>query len=248
VKFPNNPQGIRILANDFIGSQLASFLGLAVAIPAIVRVKQILIDLSKEMVIERERYSERCRGGLCFGSRFSSGPARAPTAFTDYISPEGWTNVENREDFLGMFVFDVWTHNMDTRQFVFLESSFDGKTKALMIDQGNCFNGAEWSFADTSGHGVHFRRDLFGNVRSIDGFDLWLDKLENKMTLDVIERIAAQVPAEWYDNQTAQLSELVSTLEERRMMTRKLLIATWNKNRDCFANWNRKVYFGGGQC
>src|ERR1700687_6109583 len=108
VKFPNNPQGIKILFNDLLGSRLAALLGLPVAPGEIVFVEQRLIDLSPEMMIELGRGRDPCRAGDCFGSRFPVDPRRF--AVFD-LFPLG--EIKNRIDFLGMLVFDKWTCNTD---------------------------------------------------------------------------------------------------------------------------------------
>src|ERR1700733_3504969 len=63
VKFQNNPQGVRILANEFLASGLAKTLGLPVPETAIVDVDMELICYTKEMVIERDCGRVRCRPG-----------------------------------------------------------------------------------------------------------------------------------------------------------------------------------------
>jgi hypothetical protein len=47
VKFRNNPQGARILANELLGTRLAARLGLPTAEAAIVEVREDLIENRK---------------------------------------------------------------------------------------------------------------------------------------------------------------------------------------------------------
>src|SRR5579862_6904545 len=74
VKFKNNPQGIRILANELLASILASKLGLPVAETAIVNVDAQLIRYTEELVIQLEQSRVPCCSGLCFGSRYPCDP------------------------------------------------------------------------------------------------------------------------------------------------------------------------------
>ena len=70
VKFPNTPQGMDVLANEFLGGRIAEFLGLSVSPGAVVYVDPALVSLSEEMYIEKLPDKIPCQAGLCFGSRF----------------------------------------------------------------------------------------------------------------------------------------------------------------------------------
>lgn len=55
VKFQNNPQGLRILANELLGTRLAARLGLSVAEPKVVEVWAELIAGTEDLVIQLGR-------------------------------------------------------------------------------------------------------------------------------------------------------------------------------------------------
>jgi HipA-like kinase len=55
VKFQNNPQGVRVLANELLATRLAARLGLPTAPPDVVHVPQELITNTEEMVMQLER-------------------------------------------------------------------------------------------------------------------------------------------------------------------------------------------------
>src|SRR5260221_10144153 len=71
VKFRNNPQGVRILANEFIFSNVARLLGLSVPNYRIVEVDDSLIRNSPDLTIwvPPDRLI-RCESGLHFGSEY----------------------------------------------------------------------------------------------------------------------------------------------------------------------------------
>ncbi|MGC1594359.1 MAG: HipA family kinase, partial [Candidatus Acidiferrales bacterium] len=75
VKFQNNPQGLRILANELLGTQLAARLGLRVPKPEIIEVRAELIANIEDLVIQLGRGRAPCRAGLQFGSRSPGTPA-----------------------------------------------------------------------------------------------------------------------------------------------------------------------------
>ena len=59
VKFQNNPQGTRILANELLGTRLAARMGLPVPAIAIVEVREDLIAQTEDLVIQLGRGARR---------------------------------------------------------------------------------------------------------------------------------------------------------------------------------------------
>jgi hypothetical protein len=55
VKFQNNPQHLRILANEMLATRLAGCMGLPVPRADVVEVRRELIDLTAELVIQLEQ-------------------------------------------------------------------------------------------------------------------------------------------------------------------------------------------------
>lgn len=52
--------------------------------------------------------------------------------------------------------------------------------KALMIDQGFCFNAGEWNFPDAPLRGLYARHRVYESVSGIESFEPWLERLETK--------------------------------------------------------------------
>jgi hypothetical protein len=75
VKFRNNPQHGRVLANELLGTRLARRLGLPTVPAEIVEVSEELIRLTPELAMELPRSRIPCQPGLQFGSRFPVDPA-----------------------------------------------------------------------------------------------------------------------------------------------------------------------------
>jgi hypothetical protein len=69
VKFQNNPQGPRILANEMLAGRLALALGLPVMEPEVVEVSDWLVERNPEMFLQRGPEWFPCAAGLQFGSR-----------------------------------------------------------------------------------------------------------------------------------------------------------------------------------
>ena len=78
VKFQNNPQHLRILANEMLGTRMASCLGLPVPRADVVEVRRELIELTADLVIQLGTGRTPCRPGRQFGSRYPGDPAELP--------------------------------------------------------------------------------------------------------------------------------------------------------------------------
>jgi hypothetical protein len=114
VKFQNNPQHTRVLANELLGTKIAAYLGLRVPQIEVVEVRPELIELTAELVIQLGMGRTPCRAGKQFGSRFPGDPAQ--TNVFDFLPEEQLSQVENLADFAGMLVFDKWTWNPFSRK------------------------------------------------------------------------------------------------------------------------------------
>jgi hypothetical protein len=117
VKFQNNPQHLRILANEMLATRLAARLGLFVPQIEVVEVRPELIAYSTEMVIQLGVGRKPCAAGKQFGSQYPGHPARM--VVHDFLPDEELVAVRNFSDFLGIFVFDKWTCNTNGRQAIY---------------------------------------------------------------------------------------------------------------------------------
>src|SRR5258708_20185395 len=74
VKFRNNPQHLRVLANEMLGTRLAERVGLPVPVTEVVEVNDWLIKPSPELNIQLAGNVIACEPGLQFGSRYVVNP------------------------------------------------------------------------------------------------------------------------------------------------------------------------------
>ena len=117
VKFKNNPQHIRVLANEFLATRLAAAVGLTVPQCDLVDVSGWLIENTPELEIDLGKTRVRCLPGLQFGSRFAGGTM--PGQVVDYLPEEQLAEVKNLGEFAGILALDKWTGNANGRQAVF---------------------------------------------------------------------------------------------------------------------------------
>jgi hypothetical protein len=235
VKFQNNPQGARILANELLGTRLAARMGLPTPAAAVVEVRENLIEHTDDLVIQLGRGRTRCRAGLQFGSRYPGSPA--DTVVYDFLPDEQLRDVVNLADFCGMLVFDKWTCNTNGRQAVFFRTQSESRYQAWMIDQGFCFNAVEWNFPDAPLRGLYARHRVYESARGIQAFEPWLARIEGKMTEAVFDEIYKEIPGEWYGFETEALERMLEHLLRRRKLVRELVVSAWKSSAQPFTNW-----------
>jgi hypothetical protein len=234
VKFANNPQGGKTLFNDLFATRLAAMLGLPVAASSVIFVNRELISYGCDMDVG---YGSRtlCQAGPCFGSRYPSQPGRAKFCHNPSLG-----EIENAPDFLGMLVFDKWTCNIDQRQVLFVQRRKKPTCRALMIDQGFCFNGT-WAFRETRFVSRYSDPDVYRSVRGIESFNRWLTRLD-KINENMIAEAARGIPPEWHGETGAAIESLIEQLDRRRSKVRELIWSThkfykFYKSNDIFPNW-----------
>ena len=117
VKFRNNPQHVRVLANELLATRLAAAVGLAVPPAEVIEVSEWLIQNTEELTIELRGGAQRCQAGLHFASRWVGG--LMPGQTVDYLPQEQLLEVRNLAEFAGILALDKWTCNINGRQAVF---------------------------------------------------------------------------------------------------------------------------------
>jgi hypothetical protein len=234
VKFQNNPQHLRVLANELLASRLAERLGLPVAVPAVIEVRAWLIEHTPELNIQLAGGNLACRPGLQFGSRYVVDPFAGQVA--DYLPDELLPRVRNLEAFAGVLLLDKWTCNANGRQAAFWKKSRERKYAVAFIDQGYCFNAGEWSFPDAPLRGVYARNSVYEAVSDWDSFEPWLSRLES-LSESAIWALADEVPPEWYENDREALEMLLKKLIARRSRVRELITDFRRSSRQPFPKW-----------
>ena len=239
VKFKNNPQHLRVLANELIATRIAEAVGLTVPRSDVVEVSDWLIANSPEMLVDLGwGVRERCAGGLQFGSQFVGG--LMPGQVVDYLPEPQMDDVRNLAEFAGMLVVDKWTGNCNGRQAVFERRVREKKYRAVFIDQGYCFNAGEWTFPDSPLRGVFARNQVYARVRGWESFEPWLSRVE-AFAAEGLWKIAEEVPPEWYGGDPREIERLMEKLLERRSRVRELIGSFRESDREPFPVWGRKA-------
>jgi hypothetical protein len=238
VKFQNNPQHLRVLANEFLATRLAEAIGLTVPVTDVVEVTGWLIRNTASMQVElTARRAEPCCAGLQFGSQFIGG--LMPGQVVDYLPEPQLAEVRNLHEFAGMLALDKWTGNCNGRQAVFERKPREKKYRATFIDQGFCFNAGEWTFPDSPLRGVYARNIVYRGVTGWDSFEPWLSRVEEFEDTKAWA-IAELIPPEWYGGNTGEMERLVEHLLRRRGRVRELIASFRDSNREPFPNWDKR--------
>jgi hypothetical protein len=234
-KFQNNPQHVRILANEM----LATRLGLALVLPmppvAVIEVGDWLIEHTPDLRIQVGGREIPCRSGKQLASLYVG--ADGPGLASDYLPHELLRSVRNVTSFAAVLVLDKWTCNSDGRQAIFCrKTARSHRYSATFIDQGYCFNAGEWTFPDFPLRGVYANNCVYETVRGWEAFEPALSRAE-QMDVSEIWRMAADIPEEWYEFDSDGLNRLIEKLYKRRAIIRDLIAAFRTSCRNPFPNW-----------
>jgi hypothetical protein len=162
VKFANNPQSVRVLANEWIASSIGRALGLTIPEPAILYVPASLVESSPSLVIRLSSSTLKCSHGLAFGSRVISGDE----AF-DYLPESLFERIENRQEFVGAY---AWTNGCATVTVGRLYSAAENRTEAsVFISSTSAIASMPESGVSRTLHYAAFMRERPSISMSADG-------------------------------------------------------------------------------
>jgi HipA-like protein len=112
-KFQNNPQHIRVLANEMLATNLGLALGLPMPRVKVIEVSDWLIEHTEDRRINLGGAKIPCRSGKQLGTLYVGGESSGMTL--DYLPRELLERVLNVADFSRVLVLDKWACNSDGR-------------------------------------------------------------------------------------------------------------------------------------
>jgi hypothetical protein len=234
VKFQNNPQHERVLANEMLASLLAGLAGLPVPRPVSVEVGEWLVKHTPDLNVQRGSTMTPCQSGLQFGSLYAVSPLQGQVF--DHIPVAMLRRVRNLEAFAGILAMDKWTGNTDGRQVAFWRTMRQRNYGATFIDHGDCFNRGEWNFPDFPLTGAYAQSEVYADILGWDSFEPWLSRIED-MEHSVISAAGEEIPPIWYRGDSSALRHLVQIVADRRTRVRDLLNDFRSSSRHPFPNW-----------
>ncbi|MGH9417025.1 MAG: HipA family kinase [Terriglobales bacterium] len=234
VKFLNNPQHPRILANEWLASHIAQAIGLSVPACEVMVVSDDFIAANPGLTLRVQGSQIPVAEGWAFASRLPTQDPHAP--IYDYLPEPGLEQVENLDEFAGALALDKWLCNCDGRQVIFCRPQPRHKLRAFFIDFGFCFNAGEWTFPDGPYRAVHSRNAVYRSVTGWDSFEPWLSRIES-FPESRLYRIIARMPIEWHSDSKA-LVALLDCLKARRKQVGTLIHSLRLSPRAPFENWH----------
>lgn len=216
VKFNGFP-GSQSLMNEFLGATLIGELGLPTPKWSPIEVSSTFIDENPRLWFWSEDAPIRPVPGLHFASRLIQAPDEQRTY---QMIPHSWIGrIENRADFLGVLVLDLWANNCDRRQAVFLGDGTD-QLRASFIDNDFMFGGKFGNDTTSPRRAMIYDLGVYQGLWHPKTVQQWLRKIED-FGADAIRRIVENVPDEWTDQYTRD--KIVDQLAQRRAMLPSLL-------------------------
>lgn len=246
VKFRNNPQHRRILVNEWIASVFLNYLQISAPPAEIVDLSPEFLAQNPEIHIQLGSRRLDVEPGWHFGSRYPGDPSKVMVY--DFIPDLLLGKVANLNEFLGVLVFDKWIGNADARQSIFYRARLREWSPAAtnrplrpgfvaqMMDHGYIFEGPQWSFGDSPLQGLYFRPAVYQNVRSLDDFQPWLDRVIH-FPEEVVDQAQKQIPLEWLVDDGVALEALLMKLMQRRQRVPDLIADSRRGRSNPFPAW-----------
>ena len=110
-KFRNNPQHVRVLANEMFATRLGQHLRLPMPRVELIEVSGWLVENTPELRIQMRGVTEMCSAGMQVASRYVSDATNATVL--DYLPEAMLPKVANLSDFARVLVLDKWICNSD---------------------------------------------------------------------------------------------------------------------------------------
>jgi hypothetical protein len=225
VKFSNNLQGPNVLANEVLGSELLKKFDLPTPRWRAVFVSKTFIKENAGMCFETPSGNSSIESGLHFGSEFLGG---TKTGRVYEWLPDGFCNrVTNPGDFLGVHILDVWTNHCDHRQALFTTGDKNASFRAVFIDNGHLFGGAEWKLKSRRGESLSLDKRFYPNEWPAEAVERWISRFESKCSSSLFD-IIHHVPQYWY---SGDINPIVDSLIRRLSLLRPLFSAEKTRKR-----------------
>ncbi len=129
VKAPNNPQGIRILANEYVAAALGARIGAFMQPGAVCMVYD---EVASAMTLPT--------GVWLAGAAFGSALADGTKPYLDSMAPE----IRDRDQLLGAIALDTWLSQHDSRQ-ARVRDALGGGYDVIPVDFGHCIGPSNWA-------------------------------------------------------------------------------------------------------
>jgi hypothetical protein len=181
------------LMNEAVGTELSRRMGLPSPEWARMEISEEFIESHPGLWFLSGAGPIKPRPGLHFASRLIEALGEQRTY---QMIPHAWIDrIENRADFLGVLILDLWTNNCDRRQAVYLCDE-RGRLHASFIDNDFMFGG-KFGFETTCPRrAMVCDLEIYRGLWSRRAVKKWLGIIE-RIREDEIREVVESVPVEW---------------------------------------------------
>lgn len=207
----------RGLMNEVVGARLIRLMGLPSTDWQMILISDEFIDRNPDLWFHNGNSSIRPTPGFQFGSHLIEAPGECRTY---QMIPHSWIErIENRSDFLGMLVTDLWANSCDRRQAVFLADE-ENHLRATFIDNDHMFGGNLGDDLTCPRRAMVYDTSIYDNLWSPAIVKRWVEQIA-EIDDNVVTRLVSEVPNEWASDEMK--AGLIDLLAERRRRLKGLL-------------------------
>lgn len=176
LKFYLPARGQRLMG-EVLGTELFRSFGLPVPPWTYLHLSEAFLDRHSEVRLQMGGRSIRPPAGLHFGSRLMLSGDGKPGY---QVIPTAWIpRVENRIDFIGALILDLWINNCDRRQAVFLRGSSVKKLSACFVDFDHAFGGSSGTEITCPRRAMVPNLAFYSGLWADDSVSQWLQKVKS---------------------------------------------------------------------
>jgi hypothetical protein len=211
VKMMENPQGANVLANEALGTELASYLGLPVPEWRSIFLSDDFLDSHRHCWFDVGAGPVRPPAGFHFASRVIG--QESSSALCE-ILPGSWIpRIANRCDFAGMLLLDLWANHTDSRKSLFLRKEISTETSAFFVDNGHMFGGPLGIDHHRPGAALFLDSRIYEGREMMSAFTSWFERVDS-VDESVVKGLASKIPGEWMPHGYVQ--QVIEQLQSRK--------------------------------
>ena len=210
MKLNGSPQGPNVLANEVLGSRLGRAVGLPVAETSLLHVTRAFLDENPSLYFVNKTTRYRPDPGVHLGCSLV-GEFEGADRTLEWIGLSDVRSIDNRQDFLGMYLFDVWAMHQDQRQALFVRNPITRALRGTFVDNGHLCGGPEWKPHSGRSEACHREKSIYTGLWKHKAVQGWT-RIFQRVIPRELSGISEHIPRHWY---SGDLESLCASLSSR---------------------------------
>jgi hypothetical protein len=225
VKIPMGRSDARSALREALGSELATLIGLPVPPWQPIFLSESFIrncpEISSESLDSAREWptSGYYFGSQCFGTR-------AGDRIYDYLPVTWMDRIENRADFVGMLLLDLWANNTRRRQAIFIHREKETAVRVAFIGHRQMFASEHCVFLQPLATRYSDSR-IYRDHWTESTFSYWRDRIAS-LTESTLTGFVPRMPGDW--SKDCDVNQIVSVLLVRQKILQNI---RWDSIRPC---------------